>query len=78
MEQMVSAKEFRLHFTEMCEKILKGTSLLVLKRSKPIFRAEPLINSHADLLDRVKGTPGKALSLEEINEVVHRVRREIA
>ena len=77
MEEMVTAKDFRLKFTKMCEKVLNGKSFIVVKHSRPIFRVDPISKNASDLLDRVSSIPAQSPSLEEINGIVHKIRREI-
>ncbi|MFC1585891.1 hypothetical protein ACFL5V_10120 [Fibrobacterota bacterium] len=77
MEEMVTAKDFRLRFKEMCDKVLEGKSFIVLRRSRPVFRVEPLERNSSDLLNKVAAATGQEPSLEEINDIVHKVRREI-
>ena len=39
---IVASKEFRQHFPKYQKLVEKGASLTVVKRSKPIFRIEPI------------------------------------
>jgi len=39
---IVSAKEFRTSFPKYQELVEKGVSITVVKRSKPIFKIEPI------------------------------------
>lgn len=76
MSLYVSAKEFRQRFPEIVKDLEKGVDIVVLKRSKPLFRAIPFREISADLLDRAcevrdTGQP----DLQEISRTVHKVRR---
>ncbi len=77
MSVPISAKEFRLRFSEICNRVEKGQSFMVFKRSKPAMRLEPVYPDKQDLLNRAGELPGDSLSLEEINAIVHKVRKEI-
>ena len=76
MSLYVSAKEFRQKFSEIVKDLEEGKEIVVLKRSKPLFRAIPFREISADLLDRAgeirdTGQP----DLQEISRIVHKVRR---
>ena len=76
MSLYVSAKEFRQKFSEIVKGLEEGKEIVVLKRSKPLFRAIPFREISADLLDRAgevrdTGQP----DLQEISRIVHKVRR---
>ena len=77
MEEMVTARDFRLKFKEICDKVLKGSSLIVVRRSKPIFRVEPLVKDQNDLLNRAAADSQEGPSLEEVNDIVHTIRKKI-
>ena len=77
MEEFVSAKDFRLKFTEMCQKVLSGRSFTVLRRSKPIFQVIPMKNDVSDLLNRASENGDQGPSLNELNAIVHQVRQEV-
>jgi prevent-host-death family protein len=76
MPQYVSAKEFRLRFTEIVEDLKRTGEIVVLKRSKPLFKVIPFEETPSDLLNRAStvedsGQPG----LQEISRIVHKLRR---
>jgi prevent-host-death family protein len=76
MAQYVSAKEFRQRFSEIAKDLKRTGEIVVLKRSKPLFRVMPFEEVPSDLLDRVSaikdsGQPG----LQEISRIVHKVRQ---
>ena len=77
MEEMVTARDFRLKFREICTKILQGKSLIVVRRSRPIFRVEPIEESPSDLLNRTSSDPEQGPPMEEIADMVHAIRRKI-
>ena len=76
MPQYVSAKEFRLRFTEIVEDLKRTGEIVVLKRSKPLFKVVPFEEMPSDLLSRAStiedsGQP----DLQEIYRIVHKLRR---
>jgi antitoxin (DNA-binding transcriptional repressor) of toxin-antitoxin stability system len=76
MARYVSAKEFRLRFSEMAEDLRKSGEIVVVKRSKPLFKVVPFEEVPTDLLDRVAATKDrKQLDLQEISRIVHKVRQ---
>jgi antitoxin (DNA-binding transcriptional repressor) of toxin-antitoxin stability system len=76
MARYVSAKEFRLRFSEMAEELRKSGEIVVVKRSKPLFKVVPFEEVPADLLDRVAAIKDrKQMDLQEISRIVHKVRQ---
>jgi antitoxin (DNA-binding transcriptional repressor) of toxin-antitoxin stability system len=76
MARYVSAKEFRLRFSEMAEDLRKSGEIVVVKRSKPLFKVVPFEEVPSDLLDRVAAIKDrKRPDLQEISRIVHKVRR---
>jgi len=76
MARYVSAKEFRLRFSEMAEDLRKSGEIVVVKRSKPLFKVVPFEEVPSDLLDRVAAIKDrKQLDLQEISRIVHKVRQ---
>jgi prevent-host-death family protein len=76
MPQYVSAKEFRQKFTEIVEDLKRTGEIVVLKRSKPLFKVVPFEEMPSDLLNRAStiedsGQP----DLQEISRIVHKLRR---
>ena len=76
MPRYVSAKEFRLRFTEIVEDLKRTGEIVVLKRSKPLFKVVPFEEMPSDLLNRAStiedsGQP----DLQEISRIVHELRR---
>lgn len=76
MARYVSAKEFRLRFSEMAEDLRKSGEIVVVKRSKPLFKVVPFEEVPSDLLDRVAAIKDRnQLDLPEISRIVHKVRQ---
>jgi prevent-host-death family protein len=76
MARYVSAKEFRLRFSEMVEDLRKSGEIVVVKRSKPLFKVVPFEEVPSDLLDRASALKDRRqLDLQEISKIVHRVRQ---
>jgi len=71
----LSAKEFRQRFADIVEDLKRAGEIVVLKRSKPLFKILPFEEIPSDLLDRVSSTPDSSQSdLQEISRIVHEVR----
>ena len=76
MARYVSATEFRLRFSEMVEDLRKSGEIVVVKRSKPLFKVVPFEEVPSDLLDRASAVKDRRqLDLQEISQVVHKLRR---
>ena len=76
MARYISAKEFRLRFSEIAEELRKSGEIVVVKRSKPLFKVVPFEEVPSDLLDRASAVKdSNQLDLQEISKIVHRVRR---
>ena len=76
MARYVSAKEFRLRFSEIAEDLRKSGEIVVVKRSKPLFKVVPFEEVPSDLLDRASAVKDrKRLDPQEISRIVHRVRQ---
>jgi len=76
MARYVSAKEFRLRFSEIAEDLRKSGEIVVVKRSKPLFKVVPFEEVPSDLLDRAAAVKdSNQLDLQEISKIVHKVRR---
>ena len=76
MPQYISAKEFRRRFSEIAEELKRTGEIVVLKRSRPLFRVTPFEEVPSDLLNRAStikdhGQP----DLQEISRIVHKLRR---
>ena len=75
MPKYVSAKEFRQRLPNIGEDLKKWGEIVVLKRSKPLFKAIPFEESKADLLDRAASKEGSDQpDLYEISRIVHDLR----
>ena len=76
MPQFVSAKEFRQRFTEIVEDLKRTGEIVVLKRSKPLFKVVPFEEMPSDLLNRASSTDDSGQpDLQEISRIVHKLRR---
>jgi len=65
-----------LRFSEMAEDLRKSGEIVVVKRSKPLFKVVPFEEVPTDLLDRVSDiNDRKQLDLQEISRIVHKVRQ---
>ena len=76
MPKYVSAKEFRTRFSSVAEDLKRWGEIVVLKRSKPLFKVVPFSEVPTDLLDRVAGDQDMTQpDLEEISSIVHGIRK---
>ena len=77
MPQYISAKEFRQRFSTLVDDLKKGGEIIVLKRSKPLFKVVPFEEFPSDLLDRATAVADITQpDLQEISRIVHRLREE--
>jgi len=75
MARYVSAKEFRQRFTEIVEDLRQTGEIVVLKRSKPLFKVLPFEELPSDLLNRSSSSQDSGQpDLQEISRIVHEVR----
>jgi len=76
MPQYISAKEFRQRLSEIAEELKRAGEIVVLKRSKPLFKVVPFEEVPSDLLDRASETrDSRQPDLREISRIVHRLRK---
>ncbi len=76
MSKYVSAKDFRQGFPSVSEDLKQWGEIIVLKRSKPLFRILPFEESPKDLLDKVASREDDYQpDLEEISRIVHMLRK---
>ena len=75
MAKYLSAKEFRQRFTEITEELKRTGEIVVLKRSKPLFKVIPFEEIPSDLLKRASSTEDSTQpDLQEISRIVHNLR----
>ncbi|MBW1704589.1 MAG: hypothetical protein JRJ86_05435 [Deltaproteobacteria bacterium] len=75
MSKYLSAKDFRQRFPNVTDDLKQWGEIIVLKRSKPLFRVLPFEESPKDLLDRASAKEdGTQPDLEEISRIVHKLR----
>ena len=76
MPQYVSAKEFRQRFSEIVEDLKRTGEIVVLKRSKPLFKVVPFVEVSSDLLNRASTVKDSGQpDLQEISRIVDKLRR---
>lgn len=76
MPQYISAKEFRLRFASVAEDLKKAGEIIVLKKSKPLFKIVPFEEIPSDILDRVNTLADNSQpDLQEIAQIVHSIRK---
>jgi antitoxin (DNA-binding transcriptional repressor) of toxin-antitoxin stability system len=75
MTKYVSAKEFRRRFPDVVDDLKRWGEIVVIKRSKPLFRVVPFEEPPSDLLDRAAATQDSGRpDLQEISRIVHKLR----
>lgn len=75
MSKYLSAKDFRKGFPNIIEDLKRWGEIIVLKRSKPLFRVLPFEEYPKDLLDRASAKEdGNQPDLEELSRIVHKLR----
>jgi antitoxin (DNA-binding transcriptional repressor) of toxin-antitoxin stability system len=75
MTKYVSAKEFRQRFPDVVEDLKRWGEIVVIKRSKPLFKVVPFEDSPSDLLDRATATQDSGQpDLQEISRIIHKIR----
>ena len=75
MSRYMSAREFRRRFPDMAEELKRAGEIIVLKRSKPLFKVVPFEEVPTDLLDRASGIADNTQpDLQDISRIVHEVR----
>ena len=75
MSKYLNAKEFRLRFPHVAEDLKRYGEIVVLKRSKPLFKVIPFEETPSDLLDLADTTRDDSQpDLQEISRIVHKLR----
>ena len=75
MAKYMSAKEFRQRFPDVIKELKKVGEIIVLKRSKPLFKVVPFEEMPSDLLNRVSAIEDSTQpDLQEISKLVHKLR----
>jgi hypothetical protein len=76
MTQYISTKEFRLRLSNVAEDLKKAGEIIVLKKSKPLFKIIPFEEVPSDILDRANSFPDNSQpDLNEIALIVHNLRK---
>jgi hypothetical protein len=75
MPQYLSAKEFRARIPSIQGDLKHWKEIIVLNKSKPIFKVVPVDEMPGDLLDRAAALNDPLQpDLQEIAGIVHRIR----
>ncbi len=76
MTQYISTKEFRLRLSTVAEDLKKAGEIIVLKKSKPLFKIIPFEEVPSDILDRANSLfDNSQPDLTEIAQIVHNLRK---
>jgi len=75
MTQYMSAKEFRERMPDIPEDLKRWKEIIVLKKSRPVFKVVPFEETPGDLLDRSETVRDPLQpDLQEIAAIVHKIR----
>jgi hypothetical protein len=76
MTRYISTKEFRQRIPKISEDLKRYGEIIVLKKSKPLFKVLPFEEVPSDLLDRAAAIhdPDQP-DLQEIAGLVHKIRK---
>ena len=75
MSKYLSAKEFRQRIPRIAEDLKRWREIIVLKKSKPIFKVIPFEDMPSDLLQRSASIQDlQQPDLQEIARIVHKIR----
>lgn len=75
MTKYMNAKEFRKSFPDVAEDLKRWGEIVVIKRSKPLFKVVPFEEAPSDLLDRATATQDSGQpDLQEISRIIHKIR----
>jgi len=76
MTQYMSAKEFRERMPDIPEDLKRWKEIIVLKKSRPVFKVVPFEETPGDLLDRSETLRDPLRpDLQEIAAIVHKIRK---
>ena len=76
MTRYISTKEFRQRIPKISEDLKRYGEIIVLKKSKPLFKVLPFEEVPSDLLDRAAAIQDSAQpDLQEIAGLVHKIRK---
>jgi antitoxin (DNA-binding transcriptional repressor) of toxin-antitoxin stability system len=75
MAQYLSAKEFRARIPSIPDDLKRWKEIIVLKKSKPVFKVVPFEEVPEDLLERAAAIQDPVRpGLDEISRIVHKIR----
>ena len=75
MAQYLSAKEFRARIPSILDDLKRWKEIIVLKKSKPVFKVVPFEEVPEDLLERAAAIQDPVRpGLDEISRIVHKIR----
>jgi antitoxin (DNA-binding transcriptional repressor) of toxin-antitoxin stability system len=75
MAQYMSAKEFRERMPDIPEDLKRWKEIIVLKKSRPVFKVVPFEETPGDLLERSETLRDPLQpDLQEIAAIVHKIR----
>ena len=75
MPQYLSAKEFRARIPSIPDDLKRWKEIIVLKKSRPVFKVVPFEETPTDFLDRAEAIRDPVQpELQEIARIVHKIR----
>jgi|APSaa5957512576_1039674.scaffolds.fasta_scaffold17030_2 antitoxin (DNA-binding transcriptional repressor) of toxin-antitoxin stability system len=78
MPQYLSAKEFRARIPSIPDDLKRWKEIIVLKKSRPVFKVVPFEETPTDLLDRAEAIRDTVQpELQEIARIVHKIREAV-
>lgn len=76
INNIIPFKDFRVNSDKYIKALSKGMSFVVVKRSKPIFRLEPMGESWETLIDFTDGGKKKGMLMDEFLEHLKRFKEK--
>jgi hypothetical protein len=75
INNIVAFKDFRVNADKYIKALEKGMSFVVVKRSKPIFRLEPMGESWETLIDFTEGGKKKGISAGKLLKNIEQYKK---
>lgn len=78
MYATVTASDFRRSFPEIVKRVQQGESLIAISNSRPVFKVIPLeseTESEGWLAKLNQAPVSKTPSIDDINEIIHDIRK---
>ncbi|MFA6340642.1 MAG: hypothetical protein WCX27_00160 [Candidatus Paceibacterota bacterium] len=76
INNIIPFKDFRVNSEKYIKAISNGMSFVVVKRSKPIFRLEPMGESWETLIDFTDGGKKRGIPVDELLEHIKNFKKK--